>query len=83
MLSRLLDHMQYQAVSLDAQKRALETCTRLGLVSGAIFDAVIMSTAEEAGAQVIVTFNGSDFERFRTADGPRVIVPPDPPAVSV
>lgn len=83
LIERLLEHMEYAPASLAAQRRALETCTRLGLTSGAIFDAVIMATAAEAGAGAIVTFNGVDFERFRTADGPRVIVPPDPPAVTL
>lgn len=83
LLARLLDHLEYAPVSLAAQRRALGSCTRLGLVSGAIFDAVIMATAEEAGAEAMVTFNGGDFERFRSAEGPRVIVPPDPPAVTV
>jgi predicted nucleic acid-binding protein len=57
LVGRLVDRLEYAPVSLAAQMRALETCSRLGLTSGAIFDAVIMATAEEAGADMIVTFN--------------------------
>jgi hypothetical protein len=36
-------------------------------------------SAEHAGADAIVTFNGADFLRLAMATSPRIIIPPDPP----
>ena len=81
LLTDLLEHVEFRSVSREAQADAIERCARLGAVSGAIFDAVIMACADEAHVEAIITFNVADFERFRQAEGPRVIAPPDPPAV--
>jgi hypothetical protein len=39
--------------------------------------------AERAGAEAIVTFNGADFLRLATPTSPRIIIPPDPPAIAL
>lgn len=82
LLTALLDQVELHPVSREAHVLAMARCARMGLVSGAIFDAVIMAAAEEANVDAVVTFNVTDFERFRAEGGPRVVLPPDPPAVA-
>jgi hypothetical protein len=40
-------------------------------------------TAEEAGADAMVTFNQADFARLTDTGSPRIVVPPDPPTVTL
>lgn len=37
----------------------------------------------EAGVDAMLTFNHSDFVRLIDARSPRILVPPDPPAVAL
>jgi predicted nucleic acid-binding protein len=46
---------------------AIEVVTRYGLVSGAVFDAVIAQAGLKAGVDRILTFNVRDFERLGDA----------------
>lgn len=62
---------------------AVERCATLGLVSGAIFVALHVVSAERWGADAILTFNESDLVRLSLPTSPRVVVPPDPPAVTL
>jgi predicted nucleic acid-binding protein len=61
---------------------SLDRCGARGLRSGAVFDAVHVLSAEAAGADVMLTFNARDFIRLSVPSGPRVLEPPDPPAVT-
>ena len=61
----------------------VERCEGLGLVSGAIFDALHVVSAERWGADAVLTFNERDFVRLSLSTSPRVIIPPDPPAVAL
>jgi predicted nucleic acid-binding protein len=53
-------------VSLDVADymTAIEVVTRYGLVSGAVFDAVIAQAGLKVGVDRILTFNVRDFERL-------------------
>jgi predicted nucleic acid-binding protein len=62
---------------------ALARCTARQLSSGAVFDAIHIVTAEHAHADAILTFNRADFVRLAEATSPRIVVPPDPPSVSL
>lgn len=64
-------------------RTALVRCTARALTSGVIFDALHLVTAEEAGADAMLTFNHADFVRLIDAGSPRIVVPPDPPAVTL
>jgi predicted nucleic acid-binding protein len=64
-------------------RTALARCTARALTSGVIFDALHLVTAEEAGADAMLTFNHADFVRLIDAGSPRIVVPPDPPAVTL
>jgi predicted nucleic acid-binding protein len=46
----------------------------LGLVSGAVYDALHVHAAEKAGCEEIVTFNGRDFRRFPLQPPTRLVV---------
>jgi predicted nucleic acid-binding protein len=56
-------------VSLDVADyvAAIEVVTRYGLVSGAVFDAVIAQAGLKVGVDRILTFNVRDFERLGDA----------------
>ena len=64
-------------------RKALARCAARALTSGVVFDAIHLVTAEEAGADAMLTFNHSDFIRLVNAGSPQVVVPPDPPAVTL
>lgn len=61
-------------------RSALRRCTEVGAGSGAVFDALHLISAEEHGADGMVTFNRADFERLKAHGSPEIIVPPEPPA---
>jgi predicted nucleic acid-binding protein len=54
---------------------AIEVVTRYGLVSGAVFDAVIAQAGLKVGVDRILTFNVRDFERLGDAVRELIQVP--------
>ncbi|WP_437578834.1 type II toxin-antitoxin system VapC family toxin [Sorangium sp. So ce887] len=62
---------------------AMKRCTERQFSSGVLFDALHLVAAEQAGADALVTFNGSDFLRLAAASSPRVVIPPDPPELTL
>lgn len=70
-------------LTLQIYRDALDRCAIKGLRSGAIYDALHLATAESAGVAAFVTFNEQDFKRLAVSNSPRIIVPPDPPAVKI
>ncbi|MEI9937317.1 MAG: hypothetical protein WDO69_08825 [Pseudomonadota bacterium] len=48
--------------------------------SGVVFDALHLLDAEQAGADVFLTFNPSDFTRLAVESSPPVVVPSVPPS---
>ncbi len=53
---------------------ALRRMTALGLVSGAIYDALHVQAAEKVEADALVTFNGRDFRRMPPAEPTRLMI---------
>jgi predicted nucleic acid-binding protein len=82
-IERLAGLLTVIEVTRDIYWRAMQRCSAQGLRSGALFDAVHLVSAEASGADAFVTFNPGDFTRLALEDRPLVVVPPDPPAVSV
>jgi predicted nucleic acid-binding protein len=82
-VNEVLARFEMVPLTVQIYRDALERCTSKGLRSGAIFDALHLATAEAAGAGAIVTFNERDFARLSVATSPSVVVPPDPPAVTL
>src|SRR5271165_3962866 len=74
---------QLQRVEPAVHDEALQRCTDRGFASGVVFDALHLVCAELVGADALVTFNGADFLRLASPKSPRVIIPPDPPEVTV
>jgi hypothetical protein len=48
-----------------------------------VYDALHLVEAERAGADLLLTFNPSDFLRLAEGEKPKVVVPPDPPSIDV
>jgi hypothetical protein len=46
-----------------------------------VFDALHLLDAEQAGAEVFLTFNAPDFLRLSNGASPKIVVPPDPPSL--
>jgi hypothetical protein len=75
----------FQVVPLDvtAYHDAIERCANRGFSSGAVFDALHLIAAEHHKTDGLLTFNVMDFQRLATPASPRIIVPPDPPAMTL
>jgi predicted nucleic acid-binding protein len=67
----------------DEYREAIARCARLGLSSGAVFDALHLVCAEKAEADLLVTFNLRDFSRMVLPSGPRLLEPFHPPDVEL
>lgn len=64
-------------------RAALLRAAEGGIRSGGIFDAIHLVTAERFGAELLLTFNLDDFQRMAHPESPRIVAPPDPPALRV
>lgn len=82
-VQRVRGVFQLQQVEPPIYDGALQRCADRNLASGVIFDALHLMSAEHAGADVLVTFNGADFLRLATPTSRRIVVPPDPPNVAL
>lgn len=82
-VARLLERLETVAIDGDVYRRAMRRCSDRSLRSGAIFDALHLVSAEVRGVDALVTFNRDDFLRLAGDTSPRIVVPPDPPAISI
>jgi predicted nucleic acid-binding protein len=78
-LERLRSTVRFVAPRTRTYVEAAKRCAGRGVRSGAIYDALHLITAEQESADVFATFNERDFARLAEPDGPRIVVPPDPP----
>jgi predicted nucleic acid-binding protein len=78
-VERLTRHVTPIQLGEVEYRGAIARCAERGLRSGAVFDALHLIAAEQSRADLLLTFNASDFTRLAGAAGPRVVVPPDPP----
>ena len=78
-LTRLERIVRFVPARQRVYRTAAARCASLGLRSGAIYDALHLVTAEFEGADALLTFNERDFARLVAPDGPRILVPSDPP----
>jgi len=81
LVNRLAEEIRPVAMSAKVYTAALRLCSDRGLRSGAIFDALHWAAADEANADLFLTFNPDDFVRLGSGAKPKVMVPPDPPSV--
>jgi predicted nucleic acid-binding protein len=82
-IERLLTWIDPVEVRGEQVREAVRRCSRLGLRSGSVFDALHLVCAESDGADGFVTFNAGDFERLRGDASPPIVVPPDPPSFAL
>jgi predicted nucleic acid-binding protein len=75
----VLAHCTACALAADGYRAVVASLVERRIVSGAVFDAVIIESGRRAGAERFVTFNIADFVRVAPDLAPRVILPPDPP----
>jgi predicted nucleic acid-binding protein len=61
---------------------ALARCSRAGLRSGIVFDALHLASARACGADVLVTWNRHDFERVAAAGELRIVSPDEAPGTA-
>lgn len=60
----VIDHFELIAITKQMYLQALNTCTDSALVSGTIYDALILECARKSDADRIYTFNMHDFRRI-------------------
>lgn len=80
LVERLARHVKPVAMRWEDYRSALTRCGELGLRSAAIYDTLHLVTASRRGAEVFLTFNTRHFIPL-AVDGPRIVAPPDPPAL--
>ncbi len=80
-VERLAEHLDVVEISTPVYREAIRRCSDRGHRSGALYDALHLVTAEQWGADVLLTFNTAHFTRLAREGGPRVLAPPDPPSV--
>ena len=72
--ARVLDVAEVVPLDADDYAAVLDRMAALGLVSGAVYDGLHVRSAEKAGADELVTFNGRDFLRMPPAPPCRLVV---------
>ncbi len=82
-IERLARTIEAVALGASTYRAAFRRCAERGLRSGVLFDALHLVVAEERGADLLVTFNAADFHRLTVDTSPQIVIPPDPPAVTV
>ena len=80
-IERLARHIKAVALRWDDYKSAMQRCGERGLRSGALYDALHFVAAARQEADILLTFNTRHFIPLATDDGPRIVAPPDPPAL--
>ncbi len=60
----ILPFVQAVALSANETRLVVQRLSRQGIAGGAVYDALIAQAAVKAGAESIVTLNGSDFRRI-------------------
>jgi predicted nucleic acid-binding protein len=74
-VTEMLSDVQVVSLSQALYLEALDRCVSRGVVSGAVFDALHLVAAEQAGADVMLTFNEKDFVRLAEPGTPRILSP--------
>jgi predicted nucleic acid-binding protein len=80
-IERLVRHIKPIALRWDDYKSAMQRCGERGLRSGTVYDALHYINAARQDADLFLTFNTRHFIPLAADDGPRIVAPPDPPAL--
>lgn len=71
----VLEPLQAVELKADSYEAVLQRCADRGLVSGAVYDALIEQAARSWGADLLLTLNRRDFARLGDDEVPRVVHP--------
>lgn len=78
---RLADVIRPTELAWDDYGKAIDRCVDRDVRSGGLYDGLHLIAAERDGADILLTFNTADFVRLARVPGPRILAPPDPPAI--
>jgi predicted nucleic acid-binding protein len=82
-VANLPQRVRVVPLTVSAYLAGIERCAARSLKSGSIFDALHLVAAEQAQADMLLTFDQGDFTRLSAGHRPRIVVPPDPPSLQV
>lgn len=82
-VSRLPGVFTVHATNHQTYMAAIDRCSDRGLRSGAVYDALHLLHAEQASADLFLTFNPSHFLRLAAPERPKIVVPPEPPSLEI
>lgn len=80
-VERLARHVKPFALRWEDHRAAFERCGDARLRSGAVYDALHLAGAARQGADILLTFNTRHFSALARDGDPRIVAPPDPPAL--
>jgi predicted nucleic acid-binding protein len=80
-IDRLVRYIEPVAIGWEDYRLALQRCGDRSLRSGALYDALHLMVASREGAELLLTFNTRDFAALAGEESPRILAPPDPPAL--
>lgn len=80
-IERLVRHIKPVALRWDDYRSAMQRCGERGLRSGTVYDALHFVAAARHEADLFLTLSTRHFIPMATDDGPRIVAPPDPPAL--
>ena len=80
-VERLARHVKPFSLRWEDYRAAFERCGDGRLRSGAAYDALHLAGAARQDADVFLTFNTRHFSALAREGDPRVVAPPDPPAL--
>lgn len=80
-IERLARHVKPFALRWEDYRAAFQRCDDGHLRSGAAYDALHLVGAARRGAHVFLTFNTRHFSALAREGDPRIVAPPDPPAL--
>jgi predicted nucleic acid-binding protein len=80
-VERLARHVRPFALRWEDYRAAFQRCGDGHLRSGAAYDALHLAGAARQAADVFLTFNTRHFSALAREGDPRIVAPPDPPAL--
>ncbi len=73
--TNIRSYFQLVAVTPDMYDRAVDVCVGLGFGGGKVYDAILLECARHTNADMIYTFNTSDFRRLAPDLADRIAAP--------
>ena len=71
----VIEHLELVSLNGREYQEVIEHLTALGIVGGAVYDALILRSGVKAGVDLVVTFNEKDFQRIYPELAGKVVSP--------